>query len=52
MQKWLDDNDVLMCSTYNEGKSLVSERFIKIFYGKIYKTMTARNSRSYLDYLE
>ena len=31
MEKWLDDNDVLMYSTYNEGELMVAERF------KIYK---------------
>ena len=29
MQKWLDNNDVLMCSSHNEGKSIVAEMFIR-----------------------
>ena len=29
MQKWLDDNDILMYSTHNEAKSVVAERFIR-----------------------
>ena len=29
MQKWLDDNDILMYSTHNEGKSVVAERFTR-----------------------
>ena len=29
MQEWLENNDILMYSTYNEGKSLIAERFIK-----------------------
>ena len=29
MQGWLDNNDVLMYSTHNEGKPLIAERFIK-----------------------
>ena len=29
MEKWLDDNDILMYSTHNEGKSVVAERFFK-----------------------
>ena len=37
MQEWLDNNDILMYSTYNEGKSLIAERFIKISKAKIYK---------------
>ena len=30
MQKWLDNNDILMYSTHNEYKSVISERFIKM----------------------
>ena len=29
MQNWLDDNNILIYSTHNEGKSIVAERFIK-----------------------
>ena len=29
MQEWLENNDILMYSTNNEGKSLIVERFIK-----------------------
>ena len=35
MQK-LVDNDILMYSTHNEGKSVVAERFLKTLKGKIY----------------
>ena len=42
MQKWFDNNDILMYSTHNEGKSGISEKFIK---------MTANDSKSYLAYL-
>ena len=28
-KKWLEDNDIEMYSTYNEGKSVVAERFIR-----------------------
>ena len=28
-KKWLSDNDTIMYSTYNEGKSVVAERFIR-----------------------
>ena len=28
-EKWLSDNDINMYSTYNEGKSVVAERFIR-----------------------
>ena len=52
MQKWLDNNDILMYSTHNEGKSVVAERFIKTLKGKTFKRMTANYSRSYLGYLD
>ena len=29
MQKWLDDNVILMYSTHNDGKLIVAEKFIK-----------------------
>ena len=29
MQEWLENNDILMYSTNNEGKSVIAERFIK-----------------------
>ena len=28
-KKWLPDNDIIMYSTYNEGKSVAAERFIR-----------------------
>ena len=35
MQEWLGNNDILMYSTHNEGKSIIAERFIKTFNFKI-----------------
>ena len=40
-KKWLRDNDIVMCSTNNEGKSVVAERFIRTLKSKIYKYMTS-----------
>ena len=37
MQEWLDNNDILMYSTHNEGTSVIAERFIKTLKAKIYK---------------
>ena len=37
-RKWLDNNDILVYSTRNEGKSGIVVRFIKTLKGKIYKT--------------
>ena len=51
MQKWLDDNDLSMYSTHNEGKSIVAERFIRTLKSKIYKKMIANDSKPYLGYL-
>ena len=51
MQEWLDNNDILMHSTYNKGKSVIAERFIKTLKSKIYKKMTTNDSKSYLPYL-
>ena len=33
MQNWLDDDDFLMHSTHNEGKSVVAERFLRSLKG-------------------
>ena len=52
MQEWLENNDILMYSTHNEGTSVIAERFIKTLKAKIYKKMTANDSRSYLSYLK
>ena len=30
-KEWLGNNDVLIYSTHNEGKSVIAERFIKTF---------------------
>ena len=30
MQEWLGNNDILMYSTLNEGKSVIAEGFIEI----------------------
>ena len=35
-KKWLSDNDLIMYSTYNEGKSVVAERFIRTLKNKLY----------------
>ena len=35
MKSWLEENAVEMYSTQNEGKSVVTERFIRILINKI-----------------
>ena len=37
MQEWLDNNDILMYSTHNEGKFVIAKRFIKTLKAKVYK---------------
>ena len=50
-KKWLQDNDVVMYSTNNEGKSVVDERFIRTLKSKIYKYMTSISKNVYIDKL-
>ena len=41
-----------MYSTFNEGKSVVAERFIRTFKNKLYKHMTASGKNVYYDVLD
>ena len=51
-KKWLKDNDIEMYSIYNEGKSVVAERFIRTLKTKIYKYMTSISKNVYIDKLD
>ena len=51
-KKWLSDNDIIMYSMYNEGKSVVAERFIRTLKTKLYKHMTAIGKNVYYDVLD
>ena len=51
-EKWLSDNDINMYSTYNEGKSVVAERFIRTLKNKLYKHMTSTGKNVYYDVLD
>ena len=51
-EKWLSDNDINMYATYNEGKSIVVERFIRTLKNKLYKDMTATGKNVYYDVLD
>ena len=51
-KKWLKDNDIEIYSTYNKGKSVVTERFIRTLKTKIYKYMTAISKNVYIDKLD
>ena len=52
LKKWLRDNDIVMYSTNNEGKSVVAERFIRTLKSKIYKHMTSISRNVYIDKLD
>ena len=51
-EKWLSDNDINMYSTYNEGKSVVAERFIRTLKNTWYKHMTATGKNVYYNVLD
>ena len=51
-KKWLQDNDIVMYSTHNEGKSVVAERFIRRLKSKIYKYMTSISKNVYINKLD
>ena len=51
-KKWLSDNDIIMYSTFNEGKSVVAERFIRTLKNKLYKHMAATGKNVYYDVLD
>ena len=51
-KKWLANNDISMYSTYNEGKSVVAKRFIRILKNRLYKHMTAVSKNVYYDVLD
>ena len=51
-KKWLRDNDLVMYSTHNEGKSVVAERFIRTIKSKIYKYMTSISKNVYVNKLD
>ena len=45
-------NNIETSSTYNEGKSVVAERFIRTLKSKVFKHMTAFSKNIYLDVLD
>ena len=52
MTSWLQDNDIEMYSTHNEGKSVVTERFIRNLMNKIYEYMTSASKNVYTDKID
>ena len=52
LKKWLRDNDIVMYSTHNEGKSVVAERFIRTLKSKNNKYMISISKNVYIDKLD
>ena len=52
MKSWLEKNDIEMHSTYNEGKSVVAERFIRTIKNKSYKNMISILKNAYIGKLD
>ena len=51
-KSFLKNNDIEMYSTFNEGISVVAERFIKTLKSKIYKHMTTIGKNVYFNVLD
>ena len=51
MQKWLDNNYILMYSVHNKGEPVVAERFTKTLTCKIYKIWHLLIKRTCVSYL-
>ena len=47
----MEDNNIEIYSTHNEGKSVIAERFLRTLKNKIYKHMTAISKNVYFDVL-
>ena len=52
MKLWLGKNVIKICSTHDERKTFVTERFIRTLKIKIYKYMTAVSKNAYFDKLD
>ena len=51
-KSFLKNNDIEMYSTFNDGKSVVAERFIKTLKNRIYKHMTTIGKNVYFNDLD
>ena len=52
MKSLVEKNDIEMCLTHNEGKSVVAERFIRTLKNNIYKYMTSISENICIDKLD
>ena len=51
-KRFLKNKDIEMYSTYNEGKSVFAERFIRTLKNKLFKHMTVISKNVYFDVLD
>ena len=51
-KRLLSRNNIIMYSTYDEGKSVAAERFIRTLKNKLYKHMTTTGKNVYYDVLD
>ena len=51
MKSFLENDDIEMHSTYNEGKPVVAERFVITLKNKICKYVTSVSKNAYIDKL-
>ena len=52
VKSFLQNNDIEMYSSHDEGKSVTGERFIRTLKNKIYKYMTSVSKNVYIDKLD
>ena len=52
MKSFLQKNDIEMYSTHNEGRSVITERFVRTLKNKIYEFMTSISKNVYIDKLD
>ena len=52
MKSFLQNSAIEMYSTYNEGKPVVAEKFLRALKNKIYKYMTSISKDVYIDKLD
>ena len=52
MKSFLQNNNIKMYSTHNEGKSVTAERFIRTLKYKIFKSMTSISKNVYIHNLD
>ena len=52
MKSWLEKSTIEIYSKYDEGKSVVAERFVRTWKNKIYKYITSISKNVSIDQLD